>query len=86
MKKTVILSLVVILTSSLFATNAKADWNCSKDGYVGPDGTSCLYYDASTKCYMRVEHHRAFFGLFQWNTVSVAGCSEQSTGLTSSLE
>ena len=86
MKKNVILSLVVILTSSLFATNAKADWNCSKDGYVGPDGTSCLYYDALTKCYMRVTHHRAFFGLFQWNTVDTAGCDKPATGLSSSLE
>lgn len=77
---------MVILTSSIFATNAKADWNCSKDGYVGPDGTSCLYYDASSKCYMRVEHHRTFFGLFQWNTVSVAGCDKPSTGLSTSLE
>ncbi|KNB62968.1 hypothetical protein [Chryseobacterium sp. Hurlbut01] len=86
MKKTVILSLMVILTSSIFASNLDAQWNCSLDGYVGPDGTSCLYYNASTKCYYRVTHHRAFFGLFQWNTQEEAGCDKPSTGLSSSLE
>lgn len=71
MKKNVILSLMVILTSSIFANKMSA---CSKDGYVGPNGTSCLYWDADTGCYMIVKHHRAFFGLFQWNTEDVAGC------------
>lgn len=86
MKKNVILSLVVILTSSLFASNLDAQWNCSVTGYVGPDGTSCLYYNPSTKCYMRVEHHRAFFGLFQWNTEVEAGCDKPATGISTSLE
>lgn len=73
MRKNLILSLFVILTSSLFADKVNA---CSVDGYVGPDGTSCLYYNSTTKCYMRVEHHRAFFGLFKWNTEEEAGCDE----------
>lgn len=76
----------MILTSSIFASNLNAQWNCSKNGYVGPDGTSCLYYDASTKCYMRVEHHTAFFGLFQWNTVEVAGCDKPSTEISTSID
>lgn len=71
MKKKIILSLFVVLTGSLFADKMSA---CSKDGYVGPDGTSCLYYDEASHCYMRVEHHRAFFGLIKWNTEKVAGC------------
>lgn len=74
MKKNVILSLFVILTSSIFATNLKADWGCSVDGYVGPNGTSCLYWDADSGCYMQITHHRAFFGLFKWNTEEEAGC------------
>lgn len=77
---------MVILTSSIFVTDLKADWNCSVDGYVGPNGTSCLYYNASTGCYMRVEHHRAFFGLFQWNTEVEAGCNKPATGISTSLD
>lgn len=74
MKKNAILSLFVILTSSIFVTDLKADWNCSVDGYNGPKGTSCLYWDADSGCYMLVKHHSAFFGIFQWNTEEVAGC------------
>ncbi|MCX8525770.1 hypothetical protein OF897_17790 [Chryseobacterium formosus] len=84
MKKMIFTATILLtLGGSALINNVNA---CSKDGYVGPNGTSCLYWDASTKCYMRVEHHRAFFGLFQWNTVEVAGCDKPSTDISASVE
>lgn len=80
MKKNVILSLMVILTSSIFASNLGAQWNCSVEGYVGPDGTSCLYKQGG--CYFRVTHHRILFGLITWNTQERVSCDEpKSAGL-----
>jgi hypothetical protein len=74
MKKNVILSLMVILTSSLFASNLGAQWNCSVDGYVGPDGTSCLY--KRDGCYYKVTHHTLLFGLIKWNTEAQVSCDK----------
>jgi nicotinamide mononucleotide (NMN) deamidase PncC len=85
MKKTVILSLMVILTSSIFASNLDAQWNCSVEGYVGPDGTSCLYKQGG--CYYRVTHHRILFGLFTWNTEEKVSCDEpRTTGIQASTD
>lgn len=69
-------TMIVALGGSALMNNANA---CALDGYVGPDGTSCLYWSASRGCYMRVVHHRAFFGLFRWNTEEVAGCDKPRT-------
>jgi len=71
-------TMIVAFSSNLFAGGP---WNCSVDGYVGPDGTSCLY--TLDGCYYKVTHHRLFFGLFKWNTEEKVGCTgSQSNSLS----
>lgn len=70
MKRIFAFLLVVVITGTL--SNLQAE--CSVDGYVGNNGTSCSWVDNSTGCVYIVHHHRAFFGLFRWNTQEQLGC------------
>jgi len=69
MRKTICLLALFAFT---VVPNLNAQYECSVNGYVGPDGSSCLYY--LNGCYYKVTSHRIFFGLFKWNTEEVVWC------------
>ncbi len=73
MKKIVFLATIMfIIGGSSLVNNANA---CSVDGYVGPNGTSCIYKD-SAGCFWKVTSHRFLFGLFKWNTEEMVTCDQ----------
>ena len=70
------LNLTILLITVLTAFSIpKLNAQCSVDGYVGNDGTSCAYI-GSDGCSYIVYHHRILFGLFRWNTVEQVSCAD----------
>ncbi|WP_123891542.1 hypothetical protein [Chryseobacterium piscicola] len=58
-------------SSPLFVNELSAE--CKVGGYVGPDGTSCIYED-SEGCIRQVTSHTLFWGLIKWETEEVVWC------------
>lgn len=75
MKKTILTAILLIAFGG--TTFAGGPWNCSVDGYVGPDGTSCVYKQDG--CYFQVSHHSIFFGLIKWNTEKLITCDKTTS-------
>jgi hypothetical protein len=72
MKKLLLLFVFVLSASPLFVNNVSAN-NCYVGGYVGPDGTSCIYED-SDGCIWQVTSHTLFWGLIKWETEEMTWC------------